>query len=51
MVGDSPPTWGGLAAKINVAAIRTGKTDPGTFPEVVMHQIPISRTSPILPRR
>ncbi len=42
MVGDSAADIGaGLAAKINVAAIRTGKVDPGTLPDVVAQRIPI----------
>jgi D-glycero-D-manno-heptose 1,7-bisphosphate phosphatase len=42
MVGDSAADIGaGLAAKINVAAIRTGKIDPGALPEVTMHRIPV----------
>ncbi len=42
MVGDSAADIGaGLAAKINVAAVRTGKTDPVTLPEVAAHQVPV----------
>lgn len=42
MVGDSAADIGaGLAAKINVAAVRTGKTDPMTLPEIKAHQIPV----------
>jgi D-glycero-D-manno-heptose 1,7-bisphosphate phosphatase len=42
MVGDSAADIGaGLAAKINVAAIRTGKVDPNTLPDVAMHRIPV----------
>ena len=42
MVGDSAADIGSaLAAKINVAAVRTGKTDPATLPEVALHRIPV----------
>jgi len=42
MVGDSAADIGaGLAAKINVAAIRSGKVDPGTLPEVAVNRIPV----------
>jgi len=42
MVGDSAADIGaGLAAKINVAAVRTGKIDPATLPEVNAHSIPV----------
>jgi D-glycero-D-manno-heptose 1,7-bisphosphate phosphatase len=42
MVGDSAADFGaGHAAKINVAAVRTGKVDPATLPEVATQQVPI----------
>jgi D-glycero-D-manno-heptose 1,7-bisphosphate phosphatase len=42
MVGDSAADISaGLAAKINVAAVQTGKVDPATLPEVASHQIPV----------
>ncbi len=42
MVGDSAADIGaGLAAKIQVAAVQTGKVDPATLPEVVQHRVPI----------
>jgi D-glycero-D-manno-heptose 1,7-bisphosphate phosphatase len=42
MVGDSAADFGaGYAAKINVAAVRTGKVDPATFPDVATHQVPV----------
>ena len=42
MVGDSAADIGaGLAAKVNLAAVGTGKTDPHTFPEVAAHRIPV----------
>lgn len=42
MVGDSAADLGaGLAAKVNVAAVRTGKTDPATFSEVAALQVPV----------
>ena len=42
MVGDSAADIGaGLAAKINVAAVQTGKVDPRTLPEVAQHAVPI----------
>jgi len=42
MVGDSAADIGaGLAARINVAAVRTGKVDPTTLPEVVTRQVPV----------
>jgi D-glycero-D-manno-heptose 1,7-bisphosphate phosphatase len=42
MVGDSAADIGaGLAAGIRVAALRTGKVDPVTLPDVVVHRIPI----------
>ncbi len=45
MVGDSAADLGaGLAAKINVAAVRTGKVDPATLPVVSEHRIPVFAT-------
>jgi len=42
MVGDSAADIGaGLAAKINVAAVRTGKIDPRTLPEVAALGVPV----------
>lgn len=42
MVGDSAADIGaGLAAGIKVAAVRTGKVDPTSLPEVIAHRIPI----------
>ena len=42
MVGDSAADIGaGLAAKVNLAAVCTGKVDPHTFPEVAAHCIPV----------
>jgi D-glycero-D-manno-heptose 1,7-bisphosphate phosphatase len=42
MVGDSAADIGaGLAARINVAAVQTGKIDPRTLPEVAQHHVPI----------
>lgn len=42
MVGDSAADLGaGLAAKINVAAVRTGKIDPSTLPEVAANHVPV----------
>jgi len=42
MVGDSAADIGAaLAAQINIAAVRTGKIDPATLPEIAAHQIPI----------
>jgi D-glycero-D-manno-heptose 1,7-bisphosphate phosphatase len=42
MVGDSAADIGaGLAAKINVATVRTGKVDPTTLPEVAKHRVPV----------
>jgi D-glycero-D-manno-heptose 1,7-bisphosphate phosphatase len=42
MVGDSAADIGaGLAAKINIAAIRSGKVDPSALSEVIAHQIPV----------
>lgn len=42
MVGDSAADIGaGLAAKINVAAVRTGKIDPHTLPDVTKHGVPV----------
>ena len=45
MVGDSAADIGaGLAAKINVAAVRTGKKDPATLPEVAANGVPVFDT-------
>lgn len=42
MVGDSAADiLAGLAAKINVAAVRTGKIDPSSLPEVTAHHVPV----------
>lgn len=42
MVGDSAADIGaGLAAKIRVAAVQTGKVDPRTLPEVAQHGVPV----------
>jgi D-glycero-D-manno-heptose 1,7-bisphosphate phosphatase len=42
MVGDSAADIGaGLAAKINVAALRTGKVDPATLPEIAANRVPV----------
>lgn len=42
MVGDSAADIGaGLGAKINVAAVATGKIDPATLPEIAAYRIPI----------
>ncbi len=42
MVGDSAADIGaGLAAKIHVAAVQTGKIDPRSLPEVVQHGVPV----------
>ena len=42
MVGDSAADIGSaLAARINVAAVRTGKIDPATLPEIAAHRIPL----------
>lgn len=42
MVGDSAADIGaGLAGKINVAAVRTGKSDPSSLPEVAKHRVPV----------
>jgi len=42
MVGDSAADIGaGLAAKLNVAAVCTGKADPRTLPEVIAHRVPV----------
>jgi len=42
MVGDSAADIGaGLAANINVAAVRTGKIDPFTLPEVAANRVPV----------
>lgn len=42
MVGDSAADLNaGLAAKVNVAALRTGKVDPTALPEVAARRIPV----------
>jgi D-glycero-D-manno-heptose 1,7-bisphosphate phosphatase len=42
MVGDSAADIGaGRAAGINVAAVRTGKVDPRTLPEVTSGEVPV----------
>jgi D-glycero-D-manno-heptose 1,7-bisphosphate phosphatase len=42
MVGDSAADLGSaLAARINAAAVRTGKIDPSTLPEIAAHRIPV----------
>ena len=42
MVGDSAADIGaGLGARINVAALRTGKVDPLTLPEVATQRVPV----------
>jgi D-glycero-D-manno-heptose 1,7-bisphosphate phosphatase len=42
MVGDSAADIGAaLAAKINIAVVRTGKIDPRALPEVAAHRIPV----------
>ena len=42
MVGDSAADIGSaLAARINVAAVSTGKIEPSTLPEIAAHRIPI----------
>jgi D-glycero-D-manno-heptose 1,7-bisphosphate phosphatase len=42
MAGDSAADIGAaLAARINVAAVCTGKIDPRTLPEVAAHRIPV----------
>ena len=42
MVGDSASDIGsGLAAKVNVAVVRTGKVDPLTLPEITQHRLPV----------
>lgn len=42
MVGDSAADVGaGLGAKINVAAVCTGKVDPRTMPEVTLQRVPV----------
>jgi D-glycero-D-manno-heptose 1,7-bisphosphate phosphatase len=42
MVGDSAADIGaGRGAKINVAAVRTGKVDPATIPEVAAGVVPV----------
>lgn len=45
MIGDSAADIGaGLAAKINIAAVRTGKIDPTALPIVAEHRIPVYAT-------
>ncbi|MDB6094778.1 MAG: hypothetical protein JWM32_2340 [Verrucomicrobia bacterium] len=45
MVGDSAADLGaGLAAKVNVAAVATGKVDPRTLAEIELHRIPVFAT-------
>ncbi len=45
MVGDNlPDLQAALAAKIRPIAVRTGKLDPHTFPEVATHHIPVYET-------
>ena len=45
MVGDSAADIGaGIAAKIKVAAVRTGKKDPATLPEVADQGVPVFAT-------
>ncbi|HWA11310.1 MAG TPA: HAD-IIIA family hydrolase [Opitutaceae bacterium] len=45
MVGDSAADIGaGLAAGIKVAAVRTGKVDPQTLPEVAAQRVPVFTT-------
>ena len=47
MVGDSAADIGaGLAAKINVVALRTGKIDPLTLPEVAAARVPVFENFP-----
>jgi D-glycero-D-manno-heptose 1,7-bisphosphate phosphatase len=42
MVGDSAADIGsGLAAKINIAVVRTGNVDPLTLPEITAHRLPV----------
>ena len=42
MVGDSAADIGSaLAAKINIAVVRTGTVDPSTLPEIAAHRIPV----------
>ena len=42
MVGDSSADLGaGLAAQVNVAAVRSGKIDPASLPEISAHRIPV----------
>lgn len=42
MVGDSAADLGaGLAAKVRVAAVGTGRIDPRTLPDVSAHRIPV----------
>jgi len=45
MVGDSAADVGaGLAARVNVATVRTGKVDPETIPEVPARKVPVFDT-------
>lgn len=45
MVGDAASDIGAaLAAKIKAAAVRTGKVDPDTLPEVAAHRVPVFAT-------
>ncbi|MGH7997260.1 MAG: HAD hydrolase-like protein, partial [Opitutaceae bacterium] len=42
MVGDGPSDIGSaLAAGIRAAAVRTGRTDPASYPEVAEHRVPV----------
>lgn len=42
MVGDSSAdVHAGLGGGVNVAAVRTGKIDPGTIPQIISKKIPI----------
>ena len=42
MIGDSLSDVGaGLAANVNVAVVRSGKTDPSTFPEIAEQGVPV----------
>lgn len=45
MVGDAASDIGAaLAANIKAAAVRTGKVDPDTLPEVAAHRVPVFAT-------
>ena len=45
MIGDSAADIkAGLAANVRVAAVRTGKVDPQTLPEVGEHKVPVFET-------